>query len=269
MPKYRPNLLLKYYTEVTKSDQLHFGYWLKGEELNMKNLLVAQERYAEHLIDFIPEKVKKVLDVGCGVGGNALRLKKRGYDVASLSPDPFQEGVYKKNTNNEIPFFLSKFEDFNTNEKFDLIFMSESSQYIDLKEVFERSKKLLNEKGYLLVCDFFKIDGLDDHGMEVSGHLQKKYLEQSEVSGFKIVKSENITENIMPTLDYMVVLFKDYLIPCFKMIPYAIQNYIPFFYPITRFLFAKSIKRSIERSLVSGENFAKYRTYMIYLFQKQ
>jgi len=269
LSKQKPNLLLKYYTEVTKSKQLHFGCWEENEELNMKNLRTAQDRYINHLISFIPDGVKTILDVGCGVGGNAIRLKENGYEVTSLSPDPYQEKVFKENTKGEIPFFLSKFEDFKTERKFDLILMSESAQYIDLKKGFKKCREILKDKGYLLVSDFFKIDDVDDGNLQISGHPHQGYLKEAESNGFVIIKSEDITIKILPTLDFMVSLFNDYLIPSFKIIAHSLGIYLPFFYKITRFLFRKPLKKTLQKSLVDAQTFTKHRKYMIYLFQMQ
>ena len=269
MTKQKPNLLLKYYAEVTKSKQLHFGYWEEGEELNMKNLRAAQDRYLNHLINFIPDGVKTILDVGCGVGGNAIRLKKEGYEVISLSPDPYQEKVFKENTGGEIPFFLSKFEEFRTSQKFDLILMSESTQYIDIKKGFKKCHQILQDKGYLLVSDFFKVDNIDDSGIDISGHSNQRYLEEAESNGFVIIKSEDITTKIAPTLDFMVLLFNDYLIPSFKIIAYALEIYLPFFYKITGFLLRGPLKKALKKSVVDAQTFARHRRYIIYLFQLQ
>lgn len=269
MSKQKPNLLLKYYTEVTKSKQLHFGYWEEGEELNMKNLRIAQERYISHLLGFIPQGVKTILDAGCGVGGNAIRLKQEGYDVTALSPDPYQEKVFKENTGGGIPFFLTKFEEFQIARKFDLILMSESAQYIDMEKGFKKCGELLHSRGYLLVSDFFKVDSVDDKGIQVSGHPHQRYLEKAKSNGFIIMKSEDITARITPTLDFMISLFNDYVIPSFKLIPYALEAYIPFLYQISRFLLRKPLKKALQKSLVDARTFARHRRYMVYLFRLQ
>jgi MPBQ/MSBQ methyltransferase len=158
--KPKPDLLLMFYREISSSDDLHFGYWNKNEELTMKNFIKAQERYFERFVSYIPKDVKTILDVGCGVGGNAKRLKALGYEITSLSPDPLLEAEFKKNTNNEIPFILTKFEDLKINKKFDMVLMSESLQYIGPSEGLKKCTEVLRPGGYLLGIDYFKIEEL-------------------------------------------------------------------------------------------------------------
>ena len=71
--------VLKLYAETIRSPYLHYGYWDEPEKVNGNSLSIddianAQGRYIEHLTSFIPEDVRSILDVGCGVGGNAAYL---------------------------------------------------------------------------------------------------------------------------------------------------------------------------------------------------
>lgn len=265
----KPDLLLKYYRDVTKSKHLHFGYWEEGEELDMKHLLLAQQRYLEHLMAFIPGGVKTILDVGCGVGGNAAVLKEKGYDVTSLSPDPYQEGEFKRNTGGNVPFILSKFENLKTDKKFDMVLMAESVQYIDTVGGLAKSREVLRKGGYLLVSDYFREEGVDDGGIMFAGRWHKHYLSQAELHGFTAIKSEDITDRVAPSFDFMASLYHTYLIPSFKLIVYALEIYIPFLYKIVRLVFRKPLKKVIQKSLIDSRTFARYRKYMIYLFQQQ
>lgn len=54
---------------------------------------IWQEKYQERIINFlerfIPDlKNKKILDLGCGMGGFLVAMKKRGYDIEGLEPNP-------------------------------------------------------------------------------------------------------------------------------------------------------------------------------------
>ena len=83
--------VLKLYAEVLQSSYLHYGFWddpgsVKAEGLGLEDVQKSQERYIEHLAGYIPEDVKTILDVGCGIGGNAAFLRSRGFEIEALSP---------------------------------------------------------------------------------------------------------------------------------------------------------------------------------------
>ena len=152
--------VLKLYAETIRSPYLHYGYWDEPEKVNVDSLSIddianAQGRYIEHLTSFIPEDVRSILDVGCGVGGNAAYLQERGFDIDVLSPDPYQEKVIKKKFNGAMQFFKSKFENFETDRTYDLILESESACYIKIEPGFTSARRALRTGGYLLVADYF------------------------------------------------------------------------------------------------------------------
>ena len=95
--------VLKLYSETIQSPYLHYGFWDNPETINsnvlsIDDIVKAQGRYIEHLSSFIPEDVKKIIDVGCGVGGNAEYLKEKGFEIDVLSPDTYQEEFINNNT---------------------------------------------------------------------------------------------------------------------------------------------------------------------------
>lgn len=145
---------------LTNSDYLHYGYWeplpTYGEELTLTRLRVAQENYAAKLFSFIPEGTKTVLDVGCGIGGNAAYLCDRGFSVERLAPDALQQERFIQNTNGKVPFYLTRFEDFHSSNSYDLVLLSESSQYIAVDDLAQGAACLLSNGGYLLVADMMR-----------------------------------------------------------------------------------------------------------------
>ena len=64
--------------------------------MTLQEVKRAQTRYIENLSSFIPEGVKYILDVGCGIGGNTEFLMNSGYELEALSPDDFQKSVIKE-----------------------------------------------------------------------------------------------------------------------------------------------------------------------------
>ena len=265
MSKLETDLILEYYCKITKSDYLHYGYWELGDDITLENLHRAQEKYLDRLTSFIPENVQTILDVGCGIGGNALRLKKAGYQVESLSPDIAQQKMFK--AKGEVPFHLSKFEEFETSKKYDLILMSESAQYIPIQQGLEKCRALLTEKGNLLISDYFIRQPEKHNVFAVCTHLESEYLKIAEQHGFHVTRSEDISLNVAPTLDLAKQKFDDYVKPTIELIDGLLQKHLSIPYKIGQF-FAKSQLKNLSEQvqLIDSQLFLKYRKYMIYLF---
>jgi len=81
---------LAQYYRLAWGDNLHMGYWLPGDP--DASLAVAQENLTNALISRTPVGPgQKVLDVGCGVGGPAMRLaEKTGCEVVGVTISPVQ-----------------------------------------------------------------------------------------------------------------------------------------------------------------------------------
>ena len=261
---------LKYYVRMTKSDYLHLGYWNPGEELTMENLRRAQERYIAHLISFIPQGVRTVLDVGCGVGGNAIRLRKDGYAVEALSPDPSQREMFIEKTRDEIPFHLTRFEDFEARTKYDLVLMSESVQYIKVREGFEKCRHCLKEGGFLLTADYYLRKPLPrENVMSESGHVEEEYLKAAREYGFRVVRSDDITPYVIPTLDLGRLVYDTYAKPTIELIHDVLKTRLPTLYKVGRFFVGRRIAGLFKyEQLIDSGLFAQHKRYMIYLFQR-
>ena len=101
--------VLKLYSKTIRSSFLHYGFWdnpseVSLESLTLQDLKIAQLRYAEHLCSYIPSDVNSVLDVGCGIGGNAEYLLSKGFHVETLSPDNYQKRVISDKFNKKMIF---------------------------------------------------------------------------------------------------------------------------------------------------------------------
>jgi len=267
--------ILKLYVETIRSPYLHYGFWEEPKKVNVELLSIddiaeAQRRYIQHLTSFIPDDVRSILDVGCGVGGNAAYLQERGFDIDVLSPDPYQEKVIKKKFNGAMEFFKSKFENFETDRTYDLILESESACYIKIEPGFTSARRALRTGGYLLVADYF-VYYRDERGSPhlKSSHLMQAYLKAGEAAGFKLLKEYDQTENTMPTLDAAHHFIQRFIQPTAEYAQVSLQRKNPFTYRLMKSLFGKNISSKMDQlDLVKSEEFRKYRKYMIYLFQK-
>ncbi len=266
--------VLKLYSETIQSPYLHYGFWdnpgnINSDLLSIEDIVQAQGRYIEHLASFIPEDVNKIIDVGCGVGGNAAYLKEKGYEIEVLSPDVYQEQVIKEKFNGEMNFYKTKFEDFKSQNTYDLILESESACYIKINEGFASAKKALKDGGYLLAADYFVYNSDEKSPHLKSSHKMDEYLTKAESAGFTLLKEYDQTDNTMPTLDAALNFINRFIFPTAEYLQNSIQRKNPKTYRLLKSLLEKKISKKMEQlDLMSSEEFRKYRKYMIYLFQK-
>lgn len=225
------NAALNYYLELSGSPYLHYGYWepvpASGEELTIAQLRTAQEAYAAKLVSFIPEGINTVLDVGCGIGGNAAYLQERGFTVEGLAPDPFQQEMFVKRTKGQAPFHLTRFEDFQRTHFYDLILFSESSQYMAADDIAQGAAHLLNRGGYLLLADMLRVDAKYHEGIFSNCHVSTVLHDALVQAGFNLVKTEDISAQIAPTIDLGIGTFRTFGLSTIKYIADLVAIAVP------------------------------------------
>jgi MPBQ/MSBQ methyltransferase len=256
--------------KILKLNSLHYGYWKPDDEVNINNLKKAQTAYTKNLMQFIPRGVKYILDVGCGIGDNAIALAKKGYIVTGLTPSEYQYKMLKKINNKNISFELNKIEDFNTTNKFDCILMSESSHYFDMDMGLKKSRELLKKNGHLLVANIFR---KAQTKVFSETHIASEWLKCTEKHGFKTIKRNDITKNVLPTLVFAEKICHEYLTPIEEIIDIYFKKSSPIRAKIIEFLFARDVKRlfSLKDYLFKRLNsklFKENVTYLIFLMQK-
>jgi len=264
------NAALKYYLGLTGSPFLHYGYWeplpLLDKELTISDLRVAQEAYAQKLLSFIPSEIKTILDVGCGIGGNAAYLLERGFVVEGLAPDPFQKELFLKATNGLATFHLSNFEDFKANHSYDLVFLSESSQYISSIDIARGASKLLLDGGYLLLADMMRSDPSYKEGIFSNCHAISELQAALERSGFSLIKTEDISAQIAPTIDLSIDIFQRFGLNTIEYIANLIQIAVPPLYKLLRWMYRRWLKQSIVEGLEARKIFDRHLCYQIQLW---
>ena len=268
--------VLKLYSETIRSDYLHYGFWgepnsVEIESITLQEIKNAQDRYIEHLASFIPNEVNSILDVGCGIGGNAEYLINQGYVVETLSPDDFQKSTIAEKFNNQMTFHHCKFEKFQFEKQYDLILESESACYIRINKGFEKAQETLRAGGYLLASDYFVHFRDDSKNLHLrSSHDMEKYLSSAKAHGFELIREYDQTDNTMPTLDYGKYFIERFINPTIEYsVHSAKKNYPKTAALIGRLVAPKLEAKKNQLDLLDSTLFRKYRKYMIYLFQKQ
>ncbi len=265
------NAALNYYLGLTDSPYLHYGYWetlpVPAEELTIGRLRIAQEAYAAKLLDFIPPGTHTVLDVGCGIGGNAAYLLERGFVVEGLAPDPFQQERFLKCTQGQAIFHLTNFENFKATHPYDLILLSESSQYMAAVDIARGAANLLSRGGYLLLADMMRSDASYQEGIFSNCHVVTELHAALIQAGFSLVKSEDISAQIVPTIDLYVDTFRRFGMNTINYIADLIAITVPPLHKLLRWIFRRWVKKLVVEGLEARQLFEQHLCYEIQLWQ--
>lgn len=144
-------------------EHLHFGYWeTPAEDVS---LAVAATRLTDMVIDRLRvDRTHRVLDVGCGVGGPALRAARRtGAHITGITVSRDQiaqagAAVAADARSAQVDFQYADaismpFED----SSFDAVFALESIMHIpDRRQVLGEIGRVLRPGGRLVLTDFFE-----------------------------------------------------------------------------------------------------------------
>ncbi len=193
----KTSFALQFLHRIVGLEHLNFGIWNDDDPFDVAGLRRAQERLVARLLGQLPLGVSSVLDVGCGAGAIAERLIALGYDVEGLSPDPYHGKLFAE----RLPgrrFHLGRFQEFEPDRRYDLLFLCESVQYVWLDEFFEAVGRALAPEGSVLLCDYFTVG--TDQGRSRSGHPLHEFLARAEAAGLVLEVDQDITPSVLPTL---------------------------------------------------------------------
>ena len=251
------------------TEHLHYGYWPDNLPVTLTNLPQAQQKYCDFLLSHIPPGVKSILDVGCGAGKFTWQLKNTGFQVDTVSPSMVFSEIVQTRLGPQSEVFQCKFEDVNTDKKYDLILFSESFQYVNMEKGFMQCKKLLNNPGFILICDFFKT-GAPGECVMGGGHKWEVFQKILKEQPFHNIKDLDITAQTAPTLDMVDHVLKNVGKPVWELVIRYLENKHRIVAKFLKWKFKKKIAR-INRKYFSGglnaENFSIFKSYRLMIYK--
>jgi SAM-dependent methyltransferase len=107
---------------------------------------------------------RAALEVGAGTGKATADFAARGMDVLALEPSAEMAAVARGAVPEDVRFVLSGFEDFSTDERFDLVYAAQSWHWVDEERGFAKAGELLRPGGLLAL--FWNLPVLDGSDLE-------------------------------------------------------------------------------------------------------
>lgn len=252
-------------------EDLHFGYWPDGLDLEPKNLPEAQARYTEFVVSQIPSGVRTILDVGCGTGSTAAKLVSRGYSVDCLSPNPHLNQLVRERLGDQVGIFEGRFEDYSTTSRYDLILFSESLLFVHpLRLAFEKASQLLNPGGHVLISDLFRTTTIHDPGPIGGGHYLEPFEKELRAFAWEVVADHDITNEVARSFD-LLNRGAQSLRPAYDLVLTQLQTKYPFWFKLLRWRFGAKLERYEKKHFSGqrdGENFKRYKRYRVLLLRR-
>lgn len=136
------------------------GFYQGFDEIGIEGCRPTEQRFMRYKIDKYLSREKTALDIGCNCGFFAIYISRFLKHVDGVEINPYLTNigndtkVYLNQKN--VEFFTSKFENFKSKIKYDLVFSLANDDTIDgntefsITEYISKIENLLNPKGFLM-----------------------------------------------------------------------------------------------------------------------
>jgi len=136
------------------------GFYQGFDEIGVEGCRPTEKRFSRYHIEKYLSKTQNALDIGCNCGFLTIYISRLISHIDGVEINPYLVNIandtsdFLKVTN--TTFYSSSFEDYNTENKYDVIFSLANDETIDgntkfsFKEYVDKILNLLNDEGYLM-----------------------------------------------------------------------------------------------------------------------
>jgi len=263
-------------------EDLHYGLWDADLPLTAANLVTAQQRYNELLLERITNLVSgipapAILDVGCGTGHMLQLMLARGWRADAVNPSPALNALVKERLST-IPGHQSQLLEMNfekiprafCSRQYNLILFGESFQYIPLAGFFAQAAALIKAGGVLVICDFFRTeangDGGPGDGSFGGGHPLAEFYRAVEAVPFAIELDEDLTPRVSPNIALIDDWLKHRLAPAAGSLNRWFLEQYPRLTWLVKWLLRRQLARLEYKYFTGHRNrvvFERYKSYRL------
>ena len=260
---------------LTGKEHLHYGLWEEGLEVCARNLIVAQEAYTNRLLALLPTGAPlKILDIGGGAGETAKKLLELGHSVCIVVPSPSLAKRCKSIQHPQIEIHQTAYEEFDTQDKYDVCLFSESFQYVALDQSLSKAKSELSEGGRIIIADCFRSEEIHNHELKHrpvgSGHLISTFREEIHSQNLTIEFEDNITKLVAPSVE-LEQEFYSFIGNSLNRVDKDVQKAFPQIRKTILFVLSKILNEQSREKLANrlykternAQEFCKFNTYLI------
>ncbi|MDO9106860.1 MAG: methyltransferase domain-containing protein [Methylovulum sp.] len=184
-----------------ESEYRNIGYW--DETTPTQHL--ASERLQDKLLEFIPDKTGRILDVACGMGASTRRLLNH-YDadnIWAINISARQLESVKKNAEGCHAQVMNAVDMSFEDGFFDSILCIEAAFHFETRQKFlEESHRVLKQDGYLVLSDVLFTDPgrLEQHAVfpSVQNHIEsvEEYRQLLSAAGFRNIIIQDVSKEV-------------------------------------------------------------------------
>ena len=186
------------------------GFYQGLDKINIKGSRSTEKRFNEYNIGSLFSKNKNVLDIGSNCGFVSLYTSEFVKSVTGVEINPFLVKISNDTKEflniQNVKFVCSTFEEYNTEEKFDIVYSFANDSTIDDNTTFnfeEYVQKILFllSSGGLLIFESQALDVLVPNKFQLKLEILEKYFIISEKRKVSSEYPTNVPERIFLVLE--------------------------------------------------------------------